>query len=75
LRDAVTADETSGESVSWEQARACLRRLESDFRKHQVRELKARVTSAEREGRVKEALSWNAELIRLERESKGTSGE
>ena len=33
LRDAVTADESSGEAVSWDQAQACLRRLESDFRK------------------------------------------
>jgi hypothetical protein len=74
LRDAVTADETTGEAVSWEQAQACLRRLESDFRKRQAGELRARVKSAEREGRVEEALSWMAELGRLERESKGTSG-
>jgi DNA primase len=74
LRGAVTADESSGESVSWEQAQACLRRLESDFRKRQLGELRARVKSAEREGRVEEALSWMAELSRLERESRGTSG-
>jgi len=74
LREAVTADQSSGESVSWEQAQACLRRLESDFRKRQVSELRARVKSAEREGRVDEALSWMAELSRLERESRSTSG-
>jgi len=74
LRDAVTADESSGEAVSWDQAQACLRRLESDFRKRQVGELRARVKSAEREGRVDEALSWMAELSRLERESRATSG-
>jgi len=74
LSDAVTDDETTGEAVSWEQAQACLRRLESDFRKRQAGELRARVKSAEREGRVEEALSWMAELGRLERESKGTSG-
>ena len=74
LRDAVTADESLGEAVSWEQAQACLRRLESDFRKRQVGELRARVKSAEREGRVEEALSWMAELSRLERESRATSG-
>jgi DNA primase len=73
LRDAVTADESSGESVSWEQAQLCLRRLESDFRKRQVGDLRARVKSAEREGRLEEALSWMAELSRLEKESKGTS--
>ena len=65
----------SGEAVSWEQAQACLRRLESDFRKRQLGELRARVKSAEREGRVEEALSWMAELSRLERESqRRTSG-
>ncbi len=74
LRDAVTADENSGESVSWEQAQSCLRRLESDFRKRHLSELRARVKSAEREGRVEEALSWMAELSRLERESRATSG-
>jgi hypothetical protein len=74
LRDAVTADESSGESVSWEQAQLCLRRLESDFHKRQVSELRARVKSAEREGRMEEALSWMAELSRLERESRATSG-
>ena len=74
LRDAVTADESTEGSVSWEQAQLCLRRLESDFRKRRLGELKARVTSAEREGRAEEALSWMAELGRLERESKGTSG-
>ena len=74
LRDAVTADESTGGSVSWEQAQACLRRLESDFRKRQLGELRTRVKSAEREGRVEEALSWMAELSRLERESRGTSG-
>jgi DNA primase len=74
LRDAVTADESSGESVSWEQAQSCLRRLESDFRKRHVNELRARVKSAEREGKVEEALSWMAELSRMERESRGTAG-
>jgi DNA primase len=73
LRDAVTADESAGEAVSWEQAQACLRRLESDFRKRHVAELRARVKAAEREGRVEEALSWMAELSRLERESRATS--
>jgi DNA primase len=74
LRDAVTADDSLGESVSFEQAQNCLRRLEGDLRKKQVVELRARVKSAEREGRVDEALSWMAELSRLERESRGTFG-
>ena len=74
LRDAVTADDSLGESVSFEQAQNCLRRLEGDLRKRQVVELRARVKSAEREGRVEEALSWMAELSRLERGTRGTSG-
>jgi DNA primase len=74
LRDAATADESLGEAVSWEQAQACLRRLESDFKKRQGDELRAKVKSAEREGRVEDALSWMAELSRLERESRATSG-
>jgi hypothetical protein len=74
LRDAATADESLGEVVSWEQAQACLRRLESDFLKRQADELRALVKSAEREGRVEEALSWMAKLSRLERESRATSG-
>jgi DNA primase len=74
LRDAVTADESSGEGVSWEQAQACLRRLESDFRKRQIGEMRAHVKLAEREGRVEEALSWMAKLSLLERESRATSG-
>jgi hypothetical protein len=48
--------------------------LESDFRKRHVGELRALVKSAEREGRVEEALSWMAKLSRLERESRATSG-
>jgi DNA primase len=73
LRDAVTADESSEEAVCWELAQNCLRRLESDFRKRQLDKLRGLVKSAEREGRVEEALSWMAELSRLERESRGTS--
>jgi uncharacterized protein with von Willebrand factor type A (vWA) domain len=74
LRDVVTADESGEEAVSWEQAQNCLRRLESDFQKRQMSELRAQVKSAEREGRVSEALSLMAELSRLERENRGTSG-
>jgi len=70
LRDAITADESSGEAVPWETAQNCLRRLESDFKKRQADELRARVKSAEREGRVEEALSE----LRRERESRANSG-
>jgi DNA primase len=69
LHEAVAADDTDDEEVAWEQAEACLRRLDADHRKRRVADLRARVKSAEREGRVEEALSWMAELNRLERAS------
>ncbi len=62
------------ESFSLEQARACLRRLELDFKKRQVDQLRARVKTAEREGRVEEAFGFMAELSRLERETRGAGG-
>jgi DNA primase len=66
LHEVVTADEVSDEEAHWQQAQACLRRLEGGARKKQVDELKARVKTAEREGRVTEALKWMVELHRLE---------
>jgi DNA primase len=67
LHEAVAADEMSDEELSVEQAEACLRRLESGLKKREVDELRARVKTAEREGRIDEALGWMAELNRLER--------
>jgi DNA primase len=67
LHEAFAADEMTDEELSVEQAEACLRRLESGLKKREVDELRARVKTAEREGRIDEALSWMAELSRLER--------
>ena len=68
LHDIVAADEISDEGIALEQAQACLRRLEADFRRKQIDDLRAKVKTAEREGRMKEALGIIAELERLRRE-------
>jgi DNA primase len=73
LHQALTADETEEEAL-WDQARACLRRLLSDARKRHRDQLRAQVKSAEREGRVEEALNLMAELGRLEQEERAAGG-
>lgn len=74
LHEVVAADDMNDEALSREQAHACLRRLESSLRKRQVDDLRTRVKSAEREGRVSEALEWMTELHRLEREIRDGAG-
>jgi len=74
LHEVIAADETGDGSFSLEQARSCLRRLELDFQKRQVDQLRTRVRTAEREGRVEEALGFMAELSRLERELRVAKG-
>lgn len=74
LHEIAAADEILDTAQCLEQARACLRRLESDFKKRQVEQLRARVRTAESEGRVQEALGWMAELSRLERQTRSASG-
>jgi DNA primase len=70
LHQLVAADEMSDGTGSFEQAQACLRRLQGGMKKKLADELRGRVRNAEREGRVEEALGWMAELGRLEREVK-----
>ncbi len=74
LHEMAAADEMGDSPVFLEQAEACLRRLELDFKKRQVDELRARAKAAEREGRLKEALDWNAELVRLQQAMKAAGG-
>jgi DNA primase len=74
MHEIMAADEISDDLLLLEQARACLKRMEDDTRKLQVDELRARVKSAEREGRLQEALNWMAELSRVERLMKGAGG-
>jgi len=68
LHEVAAADEISDEALALEQAQACLRRLESDLRRKQIDELRAKVKTAEREGRVTDALGIIAELERLRKE-------
>jgi hypothetical protein len=48
--------------------------LELDFKKRQADQLRAQVKTAEREGRIQDALGCMAELSRLEREARGAGG-
>jgi len=58
------------DSVFVEHAQACLKRLESDAFREQLKDLRAQVKSAEREGRLEEAIRLMAELNRREREAR-----
>jgi|HubBroStandDraft_5_1064220.scaffolds.fasta_scaffold05252_6 DNA primase len=71
LHQIVAADETIDELQALEQARACLRKLESDFRKRRIDDLRAQGKAAEREGRMDEALGIIAEIERLRKELNG----
>jgi DNA primase len=70
LHEIVAADEMGDDAECLAQAEACLRRMEEDFRRRQIDDLRARVKAAEREGRGEEALQWFGELHRLEQEVK-----
>jgi DNA primase len=71
LHHIVAADEVIDNAQALEQARACLRRLESDSKKRLIDELRAQGKMAEREGRMAEALGIIAEIERLRRELNG----
>jgi DNA primase len=75
LHDVVAADQTiegQEEELAWDQARACLQRLQSDSRKRRILELKGQVKIAVREGRAEDALVLNATLLDLERSERHT---
>ncbi len=78
LHEAVAADDMEEASnageLAWQQAEACVRRLQADHRKRRLADLRSRVKTAEREGRVEEALQWIAELHKLERDASGARG-
>jgi hypothetical protein len=50
--------------LAWTQANACLDRLRADERKRYQAELRARVKTAEREGRMEEALALMRKITR-----------
>ena len=74
MHEIATADETEDVERLLEQSRACLKRMEEDSKKIQVEDLRARVKSAEQEGRLEEALRWMAELSRVERLGRSIGG-
>jgi len=75
LHSVIAADDIDNDAVSLEAARACLRKLESSALKRRVDGLRGRIKSAEREGRMAEALELMAELGHLEKEVKRAGGE
>jgi DNA primase len=74
LHELMAADEMCDEAASLDQAQACLRRMEGDIKRRQMDELRSKVKTAEREGRIEDALASMAELSRLEKEAKAASG-
>lgn len=74
LHELIAADEMNDGVSSLQQARACLRTLQAGLKKRQVDELRARIKSAEREGRMDHAFRLITELHQLEKESKLDSG-
>jgi DNA primase len=74
LHEIVAADEIGDDEACLAQAEACLRRLNEDFRRKRITELKARIGNTERSGDVEEALRLMTELHRLEREASGSGG-
>jgi DNA primase len=74
LHELLAADDIGNEESGWEQALACLRRLEEGLRRRETGELRNRIKAAEREGRMDEALRLAAELHQLEKEIKRGAG-
>jgi DNA primase len=67
LHDALAADHTEEgqeEDLAWTQANACLDRLKADERKRYQADLRAQVKTAEREGRMEEALALMRKITR-----------
>ena len=70
MHQLIAADDMGDDVSGLEQARACLRTLEAGLRKRQVDQMRAQLKSAEREGRMEEALRILAEIHQREQESK-----
>lgn len=66
LHDILAADEIGDDATCLARAEACMRRLEEDFRRRQMDEIRSRVKSAEREGNIEEVVRWTGELMRLD---------
>jgi len=70
LHDIVSADEINDETECLAQAEACLQGLQVSFQRRRMEEVRGRIRTAERDGNMKEALHWMAELQRVEEEVK-----
>jgi DNA primase len=66
LHEIASADEILDEDLSREQARNCLRRLESERHKRHVAGLKAKVVAAQRDGQTEAARALAIELMQAE---------
>jgi replicative DNA helicase len=66
LHEIASADEILDGNLSREQARNCLRRLESERHKRHVAALKAKVVAAQRDGQAEEARALAIELAHAE---------
>jgi len=66
LHEIVSADEILDKNLSREQARNCMRRLESERHKRHVAALKAKVVAAQRDGQTEEARALAIELAHAE---------
>jgi DNA primase len=74
LHQIASADEILDRNLSREQARNCLRRLESERHKRHVAGLKAKVVAAQRDGQIEEARALAIELMRAENAMRGGDG-
>ena len=70
LHAMIAADEIGDGAECLAQAEACLRRIDEDFRRRRIDQWRTRIKTAEREGRMDEALQGLTELHSLEREVK-----
>jgi DNA primase len=68
LHEAISADDREQEDVSLDEVRSCLRVLENEQRKRRRADIELQLRTAEREGRMEEALRFAQERDRLRRE-------
>ena len=70
LHAMVAADEMEDDGENLARAEACVLRIEKDLLKRRLDDLRSRIKSAERDGRMEEVMQSYSELHRLEQEVK-----